>query len=125
MMTSYLVEWIFVELLEDWVYKWLVLPNEHNQPYPNKYLISLMPGWNYFPIFFRPKSSPNTQNPELASSFHDELKAVYINHLVKPDEEQNGLTASDIMLGLEDQSQIILEAVRPSCSSSGLTRWLI
>jgi len=44
-----------------------------------------------------PKSPPNTPNPELASSFHDELKAVYINHLVKPDEEQDGLTASDIM----------------------------
>ena len=48
-------------------------------------------------LFFRPKSPPNTPNPELASSFHDELKAVYINHLVKPDEEQDGLTASDIM----------------------------
>jgi len=44
-----------------------------------------------------PKSPPNTPNPELASSFHDELTAVYINHLVKPDEEQDGLTASDIM----------------------------
>jgi len=44
-----------------------------------------------------PKSPPNTPNPELASSFHDELKAVYINHLVKPDEEQDGFTASDIM----------------------------
>lgn len=45
-----------------------------------------------------PKSPPNTPNPELASSFHDELKMVYINHLVKPDEVQGqGLTASDIM----------------------------
>jgi len=44
-----------------------------------------------------PKSPPNTPNPELASSFHDELKAVYINHLVKPEDVQGGLTASDIM----------------------------
>jgi len=44
-----------------------------------------------------PKSPPNTPNPELASSFHDELKAVYINHLVKPDDGEDGLTASDIM----------------------------
>lgn len=44
-----------------------------------------------------PKSPPNTPNPELASSFHDELKAVYINHLVRPDDVQGGLTASDIM----------------------------
>jgi len=44
-----------------------------------------------------PKSPPNTPNPELASSFHDELTAVYINHLVKPDEEQDGLTVSDLM----------------------------
>ena len=39
-----------------------------------------------------PKSPPNTPNPELASTFHDELKAVYVNHLVEPVEEQNGLT---------------------------------
>ena len=39
-----------------------------------------------------PKSPPNTPNPELASTFHDELKAVYVNHLVDPFEEQNGLT---------------------------------
>jgi len=44
-----------------------------------------------------PKSPPNTPNPELASSFHDELTAVYINHLVKPDDGEDGLTASDIM----------------------------
>lgn len=44
-----------------------------------------------------PKSPPNTPNPELASSFHDELKAVYINHLVKPEDGEDGLTASDIM----------------------------
>ena len=73
-------------------------------------------------LFFRPKSPPNTPNPELASSFHNELKAVYINHLVNPDEEQDDFTASNIMLGLKDQSQIISEAVRPSFSSSGLTR---
>lgn len=45
-----------------------------------------------------PKSPPNTPNPELASSFHDELKAVYINHMVRPEQDmQGGLTASDIM----------------------------
>lgn len=54
-----------------------------------------------------PKSPPNTPNPELDSSFHDELKAVYINHWVKPDEIQNnGLTASDIMWDWSSQPNI-------------------
>jgi len=45
-----------------------------------------------------PKSPPNTPNPELAtSSLHEELKAVYINHFVRPDEVHGELTASDIM----------------------------
>ena len=77
-------------------------------------------------LFFQAKiSTKHTKSRVGLSSFHDELKAVYINHLVKPDEDQDDLTASDIMLGLEDQSQIISEAVRPSYSSSGWTRWLI
>ena len=46
-----------------------------------------------------PKSPPNTPNPELesTSSLHEELKAVYINHFVRPDEVHGELTASDIM----------------------------
>ena len=36
-------------------------------------------------------------NPELASLFYEKLKVIYVNHLVKPDEEQDGLTASDII----------------------------
>ena len=44
-----------------------------------------------------PKSPPNTPNHELATSLHEELKAVYINHFVRPDEVHGELTASDIM----------------------------
>lgn len=53
------------------------------------------------------ETPPNTPNPELDSSFHDELKAVYINHWVKPEDVQhNGLTASDIMWDWSSQPNI-------------------
>ena len=59
-------------------------------------------------IFFSPKSPPNTPNPELASSLEEELKAVYINHLNKPDVavDENGLSASDIIWDWSSQPNI-------------------
>lgn len=78
-----------------------------------------------------PKSPPNTPNPELASSFHDELKAVYINHLVRPtDDVQSGLTASDIMWDWSSRPNIpcnrewtftSVRSRKPSSSSSKVT----
>ena len=58
--------------------------------------------------FFSPKSPPNTPNPELASSLEEELKAVYINHLNKPDVavDENGLSASDIIWDWSSQPNI-------------------
>jgi len=57
-----------------------------------------------------PKSPPNTPNPELASSLEEELKAVYINHLNKPDvnvaADENGLSASDIIWDWSSQPNI-------------------
>ena len=61
-----------------------------------------------FSIFCSPKSPPNTPNPELASSLEEELKAVYINHLNKPDVavDENGLSASDIIWDWSSQPNI-------------------
>lgn len=53
-----------------------------------------------------PKSPPNTPNPELASSLEEELKAVYINHLNKPDNENDGFSASDIIWDWSSQPNI-------------------
>ena len=63
---------------------------------------------NYIIFFFSPKSPPNTPNPELASSLEEELKAVYINHLNKPDVavDENGLSASDIIWDWSSQPNI-------------------
>ena len=62
--------------------------------------------FNYFSVIFSPKSPPNTPNPELASSLEEELKAVYINHLNKPDNENDGFSASDIIWDWSSQPNI-------------------
>lgn len=53
-----------------------------------------------------PKSPPNTPNPELASSLEEELKAVYINHLNKPINDESGFSASDIIWDWSSQPNI-------------------
>ena len=57
-------------------------------------------------FFSSPKSPPNTPNPELASSLEEELKAVYINHLNKPINDESGFSASDIIWDWSSQPNI-------------------